>query len=137
MLSYPVALEISYSDDISYRKNIRNLFSMTHICTWKKDVVVQVDQISIDECDYDELPASLFLDFVYDRTSSNFVFMDIYKSAAALMLSEDTSTGLAVLFSYTYFQLFHKCLVVFFTDPLCDLLQNIHFINLLEMFPKK
>ena len=125
MSSYPTTLEISYSDDSSYRKCIRTIFSMAQ------------DELS-DDSDYDELITSQFINFLYKETSSNLVFLDIYKQAAAShMLSEDISIGLVVCLSYTYLQLFHKCLVVFFTDPMCDFIQNIHFIQLQQMLQKK
>ena len=40
---------------------------------------------------------------------------DIYIKAAGFMMSEDPGIGLAVLFSYDYFALFHLVLCDYFT----------------------
>ena len=51
-----------------------------------------------------------------------------YESASK-MFSEDENIGLAVLFSYDYFNLFHLCLVDFFEKHKLDE-KNNYYINL-------
>jgi hypothetical protein len=49
MFPYPVYLEGSYTNDI------RQLFSMNHNCPWGSTKVHEIDEISLDEWDYDEI----------------------------------------------------------------------------------
>lgn len=104
---------IQYSNDFEYRAWIRKLFCMTS----PENIQDDIDDISRDEIDYDDSSASLFLDHIYESTSKNDLFQKLYKCAAALMLSEDKSIGLCVLFSYDYFSFFHNCLCCFFENP--------------------
>lgn len=52
------------------------------------------------------------------------------------MISEDTSIGIAVLFSYNYAHLFHKCIVAFISDTTCELVSNPDYIKLKQLFTK-
>lgn len=104
---------IYYSNDFEYRAWMRRLFCMVS----PKDIDQDIDEVSRDEMDYDDVSTSLLLDHIYESTSHNSLFQQLYECAAALMLSEDKSIGLCVLFSYNYFQYFHKCLCCFFETP--------------------
>jgi hypothetical protein len=77
----------------------------------------EIDEITRDELDYDESAASKILDFVFEKTFENALFQELYDIAAAKMISMDRSIGLAVLFSYDYMALFHRCLCCYFTNP--------------------
>jgi hypothetical protein len=108
---YPTHLKSAYDDDISYRIFIRDLFSMKHQSSWDPNYIHEVDDVSIDEYDYDEDAASQLLDSIYAETHSIPVFNELYVLAAATMMSEDTSIGLAVLFSYNFAYVFHNCII--------------------------
>ena len=111
---YPTHLEMKYTDSKSYRKCIRNLFSMS---TDKyPQISDDIDDVSRDELEYDEQSANIAMNYVYEKTRENKIFIDLYSLAAARMFSTDLETGLAILLSYDYLELFHYCLVFFFTD---------------------
>jgi hypothetical protein len=55
------------------------------------------------------------MDFVYEKTFESALFQELYDIAASKMISMDRSIGLAVLFSYDYMALFHRCLCCYFT----------------------
>jgi hypothetical protein len=76
-----------------------------------------IDEITRDEQDYDEFAASKTMDFVYEKTFEHVLFQELYDIAASKMISMDRSIGLAVLFSYDYMALFHRCLCCYFTKP--------------------
>jgi hypothetical protein len=75
-----------------------------------------LDSETRDEMCYDAVAAMKVMDYVYDCTKDTPEFMVLYTKAAAKMFSEDPNLGIAVLFSYDYLQLFHACLVEFFSD---------------------
>jgi len=68
------------------------------------------EEETLDELDYDETIASAFLDSVYEKTRHIPEFQQLYDLAAACMFSTDREIGMAVLFSYDYFGLFHSLL---------------------------
>jgi len=76
-----------------------------------------LDEETVDELLYEEKAMSSGLDYIYNRTNGNAAFRQLYLDAAAVMLSQSMDIGLAVLFSYDYFSLFHACLVDFLRDP--------------------
>lgn len=104
---------IEYSNDFEYRTWMRRLFCMKS----PEEMDSEIDEVSRDEMDYDDTSSSLVLDHIYDKTSQNTLFQQLYERAAVLMLSEDKSIGLCVLFSYHYFKYFHECLCCFFESP--------------------
>ena len=108
--------KIQYSNDFEYRAWMRRLFCMTSP-EETKELDSEIDEVSRDEMDYDDTSSSLYLDHIYESTYQNSIFQQLYQRAAALMLSEDKSIGLCVLFSYDYFQCFHECLCCFFETP--------------------
>jgi hypothetical protein len=111
-LSEPV---LQYTNDIEYRKSMRNLFCM--ISPRITEESSEVDDITRDEQDYDDSASSKMLDFVYEKTFEHTLFQELYDIAASKMISMDRSIGLAVLFSYDYMALFHRCLCSFFSSP--------------------
>jgi hypothetical protein len=62
---------------------------------------------------YEDDAMSKGLDEIYARTKDVPEFQEIYMLTAGFMLSTDPSIGLAVVFSYDYFDKFHPCLVDF------------------------
>ena len=89
IMSYKYDTSIQYDDDDEYRNCICRVFQMT---------------------EYDDTALSAGLDAIFLKTSSNPRFTEVYGIAAGKMMSEDPEFGLAILFSYDYFAVFHKCL---------------------------
>lgn len=104
---------VEYYNDLEYRKWLRNLFCMTQ----PKDLDADLDEITIDENNYDEEAAKKAMDFIYEKTNKHPLFRMLYEKAAGCMLSMDHEIGLAVLFSYDYMAMFHKCIQRFFDLP--------------------
>lgn len=105
--------EMKYSNDKEYRSSLRKVFTMKRPDNLDNDM----DDISYDEQDFDMENTSRCLDFIYESTSGNPQFQELYDSAAEKMISMDRSIGLSVLFSYDYFAGFHKCLCCYYEDP--------------------
>jgi hypothetical protein len=94
-----------------------------------------LDDETRDEISYDDNSANKTLDYVFELTKLHPLFNTVYLSAAAKMISTDTSIGIAVLFSYDYFEEFHKCIVLFIQTPELfteDCLEYIALNNLIE-----
>jgi len=104
---------LQYNNDAEYRKTLRRLFCMIS----PQDIETDIDVISQDEQDFDPAAAEHMMDYIYDKTKDNETFQQLYDSAASKMISMDRSIGLAVLCSYDYLGLFHKCLCAFFENP--------------------
>lgn len=112
---YPIQLSGIYNDDVGYRAFIRKLCSMEHKCPWDSNTLHEIDEVSLDEYDYDDNAMTELLDNVFSQTHSIPVFNKLYTLAAATMMSEDTSIGVAVLFSYSFASIFHNCIVNYIT----------------------
>jgi len=116
-------IDISYSNNAQYRQCIRIIFNMdvnvyqTKINTLETDVNDTFDDETRDELSYDNDSASKILDYVFSITKTNELFNKLYISAAANMISTDPQIGIAVLFSYDYFELFHNCVRLFTQTP--------------------
>lgn len=111
--SYPVDLDIEYSNDFEYRKSLRRLFQMNS-SNYPSIVKSDIDIVSRDELEYDEHSADLAMDCVIKKTCGNPLFYALYEQAATFMLSTNIDIGLAVLFSYDNLILFHRCLSDYF-----------------------
>ena len=109
---YNTELSVIYTTNLEYRKCMRIMFLMKQ----QNLDDLELDDETLDEQDYDNDNASKMLDYIYSITKSNQVFKELYEYAAATMLSQDFEIGLAVLFSYDYFILFHPCLCTFILD---------------------
>jgi len=123
IIEYPTNQIIQYNNDVGYRQSLRELFGMKFKPLFLKDE--SLDAISLDESNYDEQTTKKWLDWVSVQTTNCYELNELYKLAAATMISLNRETGLAVLFSFDYFADFHNLLVVFFKNPGMDL----------EMFP--
>ena len=128
--SYPVDLDIEYSNDFEYRKSLRRLFQMNS-SNYPSIVKSDIDIVSRDELEYDEHSADLAMDCVIKKTCGNPLFYALYEQAATFMFSTNIDIGLAVLFSYDNLILFHRCLSDYFKslmenhDTFTD--QNVHY----------
>ena len=107
---YNTNLIVTYDDDFGYRQSIRDVFGMN--CP-QESVDSDYDAVTRDELLYEADAMSKGLDDVYERTKDIPEFKEIYEIAAGFMFSVDPNIGLAVIFSYGYFRLFHPCLVDF------------------------
>ena len=107
---YEITLDVTYNNDFEYRQCLRCIFCMIP----GEDNDDGLDEITCDENDYDELAARKAMNYVYENTSEHPLFIHLYEKAASHMLSLDRNIGLAVLFSYDYLQLFHKCIQSYF-----------------------
>ena len=104
---------VRYENDSGYRSCMRKLFCMIT----PEDLDTDLDEITMDENDYDEEAATKAMDFIYAKTHKHPVFRTLYEKGAGCMLSTDPEIGLAVLFSYDYMAMFHKCIRCFFENP--------------------
>ena len=108
-MTYNINQHVEYHDDFSYRENVRTVFGM-NVCV---DLDNDYDEVTKDELLYEENAMSKGLDAIYEKTKDVADFKKIYEISAGFMLSNDPNIGLAVIFSYDYFALFHLCLVDF------------------------
>jgi len=98
------------SNNKSYRQSLRDFFVMQ----MPDDIPTDIDDESLDEVLYDTIAVKNGLEFIYDQTKDDPNFSVLYKLSAGQMLSENEEIGLAILFSYDYFQPFFYCLRDFF-----------------------
>jgi hypothetical protein len=89
-----------------------------------KQIDISMDDITMDENNYDEKTICEFLNYIENETKDCYDLQELYKSYAGLMFSLDPQIGLAVLFSYDYLDKFHNCLCVFFKNKNADLLKD-------------
>lgn len=125
-MAYNTEYIVKYTNNQEYRICIRELSGMNT----NSDVDFDIDEETQDEQNYDMDAMCKLLDYVYSITETNVYFQKLFKYGAATMLSEDPSIGLAVLFSYDYFHLFHLCLCDFIKNPENMNSQNSHFLVL-------
>ncbi len=114
--TYPIDIELSYNTTREYRESLRRLFSMSP--TKYPDILQNIDDESRDELEYDDEAAIIAMDFVASKTQNHPIFKELYLMAAARMLSTNEETGLSILFSYDYLELFHYCFVSFCLSPI-------------------
>ena len=133
--NYPVDKQVSYSNDMEYRQCIRDLFRMTP----QTDVLnnPDLDEITKDETNYDKETSTLLVKWISDETKECYELNELYKVAAATMITLDRETGLAVLFSYDYFAEFHKLLSLYFSSPGTDLEMSSSYERLWNRLTRK
>lgn len=140
-MRYPLH-EFTYSNNTEYRKCIRQVFNMNATVYNQKVQLLEtsnnevLDDETRDEISYDDNSASIVLDTIFDMTKQNTLFNTLYLDAAAKMISLDPSIGIAVLFSYDYFELFHKCIVVFIQNPVLFTIDCKEYIALYNYLNK-
>ena len=110
-MPYNTNLIVTYDDDFEYRQSIRDVFGMN--CSNVGSLDPDYDPVTRDELLYESDAMTKGLDNIYERTKDVPEFKKIYEIAAGFMFSVDPNIGLAVIFSYDYFRLFHPCLVDF------------------------
>ena len=122
--NYPIHLQIQYTNDDEYR-----------------ECIVRVFHYDDTNEDSDDGYSTKLLDILFEKTAV--IFKELYELSSAVMMMEDLGIGLAILFSYEHFSLFHLCL--------CDYLlinqeekekqiqfikENQYYLQLLDKFRK-
>lgn len=138
-MRYRTETPIEYNDTEQYRQCVRALFEMDQTVYEQRIKDIEnhnqetLDDVTRDEISYDGGAAMKVMDYVYSCTKDNAEFKELYSKAAARMFSEDPNIGIAILFSYDYLQLFHLCLVEFFSEkfttscePYRELVKRLH-----------
>jgi len=113
---YNINTSVSYYDNSSYRKCLRNVTNMDANkikIQWDR-MDSDLDEETKDELLYDNIIMTTVLDRIFVDTKDNADFKELYTLAAAQMFSIDHNIGLAILFSYDYFDCFHNCLYDFY-----------------------
>lgn len=111
---YPTKLKMFYNNNATYRICLRTLFKMNPNKFPKFDE--DLDEETRDENDYDIDSASVAMDTILHDITKNSLFLYVLDKAAARMFSTDREIGLTILFSYDYLDVFHECLVHFYTN---------------------
>ena len=128
--SYDTSLEdVSYSDDVEFRAAIRRVFGMTPLLPTD---AADMDPVTADELDYDVEAAAVVMDDVFDKTSNDVLFQELYDIAASKMMSLDRTIGMAVLFAFDNFAHYHRCLCVYLKDPSAWSREHPVFVAMLE-----
>jgi len=90
---YDTSLEIAYSNDEQYRDCLGKIFGIS----------------SNGELGH----TTEILSKIYDATSKDPRFAQLYKRAASIIMSDDPANGLPILFSYSCLAKFHTLLSIF------------------------
>ena len=123
MQEYCWEKDITYSNNLEYRKVLRQLCNMSKENYKHKIDILQnklgseLDDITRDENEYDEYAIEKALNYIYNKTKKRQEFMDLYRLAASKMISTDVQIGLAVCLSYDYLKAFHYCFQSYMKDP--------------------
>jgi len=127
---------IDYKDNTGYRRCLRELFQMNSKNYEDKinslNSIERLDHETEDEISYDDESAANTMDYIYEKTKNNSLFIEVYKIAASKMISEDPTIGQAVLLSYDYLPFYYLCLVDYLNTPNLFDKENINYINLLK-----
>lgn len=115
---YKFDINIDYNENTSYRHCLRLAMNMDVSQITFEQYKDELDDETKDELLIDEKQMSTAMDEIYEKTKNVESFQSLYNSAAALMFSTDPNIGLAVLFSYDYFSIFHECIQAFHKNDL-------------------
>ena len=129
-MTYNIDHDVKYTDNFEYRDSMRQVFSMALRTTQIHAIADDIDDESRDELLYDDASISAGLDYIFDATKDVLVFSELFLVAAGRMLSENKEIGLAVVFSYDYFELFHLCLRDYFANPSAFTAKNENYVKL-------
>lgn len=138
-MNYNTNFTVDYNNDNQYRKCLRIVFNMdlttssNYIKYLEKMNDETFDEETEDEMLFDNDSVVKGLSFIYDKTKDNCNFRELYELAAAKMISQDLNIGMTICFSYDYFFLFHKYLVIFLLEQRIDMVKYYELKILLEM----
>jgi len=127
---YDLDYQIKYENDKEYRHCIRRLFYMQPKMTLLDNMLI--DEVSLDEMDYDETQIDKTLGLIFEKTKSHPSFKKLYIVAASKMISMNEEIGQAVLMSYDYLGLYHKCLGSFFRNGENITEENEYYVSLMK-----
>jgi hypothetical protein len=119
---YNIHYSVDYNNNDEYRIQIQKVFNMDIDNLNKND----------DEVLYDDVAIRAGLEFIFSKTKDNPHFITLYEKAGALLMTDNSEMGLAVLFSYDFLSLFHKLLYVFFFEPNTPIDSDSNYIELLN-----
>jgi hypothetical protein len=128
---YNTELFVKYTNNDEYRACIQRAFLMEFHLAENTNVLYDNKQI-VDGIDY-----------LYDATKTNPLFVELYEKTAEniLIISNNTYMGITVLFSYDFFYLFHPCICSFIRSPENFTNQNADYLalknSLLDYFTTK
>lgn len=126
---YNLNLDVTYENNEQYRATLRRLFYMdVSNCL----IDESFDDETRDELMYDENSVNAVMDELFCMTARFPLFQNLYDCAAAKMISTDRTIGQAVLFSYDYLSLFHRCLASFIQSPETFDENNEYYVALLK-----
>ena len=134
-MSYPFDKAIQYGTNKQYRHCFRELCKMQSAIDPSLNVV-ELDEETLDEQDFDMDAATKTMDYIWKETKTHVLFQNIYKKAAAIMLSDNAEIGLAIMISYDYLDVFHACFCDFMRNPVFFDKNNTTYLVVLERFNK-
>ena len=125
-MNYNTNYEVSYENDQEYRKCLREVFNMDLFAS--KETIRQLETVNaeifedetVDEMLFDYEKTEAAMNFIFEKTKDRSEFQELYLLAAAKLISLNTSIGMSICFSYDYFYLFHKYLVIFLVENRID-----------------
>lgn len=126
---YNFDINIEYFENNSYRQCLRQAMNMDVSQMTFEQYKDELDDETKDELLIDEKQMSAAMDDIYDKTKNVESFQSLYSSAASLMFSTDPNIGLAVLFSYDYFSVFHICIQAFHENKLDQMKSKIEQLH--------
>ena len=97
---YDTSLDISYNNDDQYRDCLGKILGISES---NSDDTIELGN------------TTEVLSNIYNATSEDPRFAQLYRRAAALLLSEDPTNGLTIMFSYSCLAKFHAFLSIFFS----------------------
>lgn len=133
-------IPVQYSDNAEYRECFRRVFSidtrqvLERLKTTYADTWDTFEDETKDELMFDEDQVNAVMCDIMDNTADYVPFRELYKLAAACMISQDLDIGLSILLSYDYFQEFHAVLAEWFCRP--DDISATEFAESSEAFQK-
>jgi hypothetical protein len=125
-MNYNTTCKVEYSNDREYRQCLRTVFNMDLSASQEKIRQLEAaneeefDNETEDEMLFDDETTEATMNFIFEKTKDILEFQELYRAAAAKMISENLSIGMTICFSYDYFYLFHRYLVVFLVENRID-----------------
>lgn len=125
-MNYNTTYDVNYENDQEYRKCLRDVFNMDLFAS--RETIRQLEAVNeetfedetIDEMLFDYEKTESAMNFIFEKTKDHSQFRELYLLAAAKMISLNTSIGMSICFSFDYFYLFHKYLVIFLVENRID-----------------
>lgn len=123
----------TYTNNREYRQLFRTVIGMENVPI--PDYMVDEDEETLDEMNYDDTKAEIFISDIYEKTKHYTLFTELYEKASALMITTDYGVGLAILLSYDYFCDFYPFYLFFEKDPV-NASKCVYYKNLIAKLCK-